>query len=169
MIIIVFGLPGSGKSYFASRLAGMVGAYYIKSDQVRKEMFGLRTYSEKEKLSVYDRMLSKLMEAHKPHDKIILDATFHKREMRNNFTINIGSNEAILFIEVEADEFLIRERLKKTREDSEADFEVYKKLKDEWEPMNEPHLILHSTNDNIEDLLLKTMEYIKLKNDQGID
>jgi len=35
MIIIVFGLPGSGKSYFASKLAERINARYINSDVIR--------------------------------------------------------------------------------------------------------------------------------------
>ena len=38
MVVIVFGLPGSGKSYFASRLAGIISADYINSDRVRREI-----------------------------------------------------------------------------------------------------------------------------------
>ncbi len=60
VIVIVFGLPGSGKSYFASRLAEMLKAEYINSDIVRKQLLTQKTYSEKEKLSVYDSMLEKM-------------------------------------------------------------------------------------------------------------
>jgi predicted kinase len=60
MIIIVMGLPGSGKSYFAQRLAITINADYISSDRVRKTMMSSRTYSTKEKLLVYDEMLSQM-------------------------------------------------------------------------------------------------------------
>ena len=33
MIIIVLGLPGSGKTYFASRFAKLIHADYINSDR----------------------------------------------------------------------------------------------------------------------------------------
>ena len=41
------------------------------------------------------------------------------------------------------------------RTDSQADFEVYKKIKNEWEPFDQDHLILQSTDDNIEEILHK--------------
>ena len=65
-----------------------------------------------------------------------------------------------------ANESVISERLKITRADSEADFVVYKKIKDEWEPFNQDHLILQSTNDNIEEMLHKATDYLNLSNDR---
>lgn len=165
MVVIVFGLPGSGKSFFASRLAGMINGYYIKSDRVRKEILNKRNYSVEEKLSVYNAMLSQLIKAAKQNKNIVVDATFYKNEIRINFISKVPENELIVFIEVIADESLIMERLKKPREDSEADFEVYKKIKEEWEPMDEPHLVLKSTDENINEMLLKTTDYLQLKND----
>ena len=163
MIVVVFGLPGSGKSYFAMRLASMINALYINSDRVRKEMLTKRKYSEKEKLSVYDEMLSQLIEARKQNKNVVLDATFYKNEIRESFINAVGENERIKFIEVIADESLTRERLKEIREDSEADFDIYKKIKEEWEPMDETHLVLKSTNDNIDEMLNKATDYLNFK------
>ena len=63
MIIIVLGLPGSGKSYFASRFAKLIHADYINSDRIRKSMFPARSYSEREKASVYNEMLELMRQA----------------------------------------------------------------------------------------------------------
>ena len=57
MVIIVCGLPGSGKSYFAERLAKKIDADYVNSDRLRKELFPSRTYSDREKATVYWRMV----------------------------------------------------------------------------------------------------------------
>ena len=59
MIVIVFGLPGSGKSYFASRFAKVINAGYINSDMIRKEIFEKREYSDQEKKAVYDKCLNR--------------------------------------------------------------------------------------------------------------
>lgn len=163
MIVVVFGLPGSGKSYFAIRLASMINALYINSDRVRKEMLTKRTYFEKEKLSVYDEMLSQLIEARKQNKNVVLDATFYKNEIRESFINAVGENERIKFIEVIADESLTRERLQEIREDSDAGFDIYKKIKEEWEPTDEPHLVLKSTNDNIDEMLNKATDYLNFK------
>ena len=51
--------------------------------------------------------------------------------------------------------------------DSEADFEVYQKIKNQWEPLNEDHLILQSTDDNINEMLNKAAGYLQLQNEKG--
>jgi predicted kinase len=167
MIILVFGLPGSGKSYFASRVAGMIHGDYINSDKLRKQMFGIRTYSMAEKLSVYDEMFIQMQKAVKENKNVVLDATFYTNKIRKKFIAEMKDSDHFIFIEVRAEESLIRERLRKPREDSDADFEVYKKIKKEWEPLYEKHLILHSTDDNIDDMLEKTAGYLHLDNDKG--
>ena len=163
MIVIVFGLPGSGKSYFASGLSTLINAAYINSDQVRKQMAGKKTYSKNEKLSVYYEMLLQMKELMKQKRTLVLDATFYKNDIRKKFMDEAGLNGGIKFIEVTADESLIRERLKTPRLDSDADFKVYKLIKEQWEPLYEPHLILLSTNNNIADMLLKAADYLHVK------
>ncbi len=166
MIVIVFGLPGSGKSYFASKLSTLINADYINSDRVRKQMLDKRTYSLNEKLSVYHRMQLQMKEFLKQKRNLVLDATFYKNEIRKKFMGDAELKGGITFIEVTADESLIIERLKIPRMDSDADFEVYKVIEEQWEPMYEPHLILRSTNDNIAEMLQKTTNYLHLKDDK---
>jgi predicted kinase len=160
MIIFVFGLPGSGKSFFAKHLAEKVDAEYISSDRIRKELFNVRTYSENEKQKVYDEMLSRTMQLLRENKKVVLDATFYKAAKRKKFVDVLKSFDTIFFIEVQAEEPVIKERLGKSREDSEADFEVYDKIKKEWEPLMEKHLTLQSTNDNIGEMLKKASDYL---------
>ncbi len=159
MIIVVIGLPGSGKSYFAERLAEKIGAEYVNSDRLRKSIFPKRTYSEDEKIKVYKVMLDKMEGAIAQNNGLVLDATFHKASTREPFISKSKGN--LRFIEIQVDEEIVRERLKKSRPFSEADFEVYRLLRKEWEPLLESHLTLQSTNDNIEIMLQKAMKYLK--------
>jgi len=165
MVIIVFGLPGSGKSFFASELAKMINADYVNSDKVRKELFKKRDYSDQEKGMVYYAMLEQMKEAVKQKRNIVLDATFHKKAIREMFVEAMKGISEIKFIEVCADENLIRERLKKPRQYSEADFEVYQIIKKQNEPLGEPHLILQSTDENIDYMLKRVSEYLQLKDE----
>ena len=166
MIVIVFGLPGSGKSYFAAHLANKINADYINSDKVRRAMFDTRTYSINEKLSVYSEMLLQMKEVVKQNKNLVLDATFYKNDIRKKFLDEaVGEEGSVFFIEVKAEESVIRKRLQEKRVDSEADFEVYKKVKKQWEPLHEDHLVLQSTNDNINEMLYKAADYLHLKND----
>lgn len=167
MVIIVLGLPGSGKSYFAQRLAKMIQAKYVNSDRLRKEDLKIRTYSEEEKAKVYAMMLQKMKEAIRHRKNLVLDATFHKNETREPFVKQ--AKESLFFVKVWAKESIIRERLKKKRPYSDADFEVYQSLQKEWEPLEEPHLLLESTNANIHSMLQKATQYLGWNNDKKPD
>ncbi len=161
--MIVMGLPGSGKSYFAEKLAGKMEAEYISSDRVREELFEKRTYSKAEKARVYEEMLKRTELAISHNKPVVLDATFYEEETRDMFLKNLGIQTFI--IEIRASESLIKERLKKNRLYSEADFEVYQMIRNKWIEVKQPHLVLESTDDNIDDMLNKALEY--LSNDTG--
>jgi len=165
MVVIVFGLPGSGKSYFASRLASKIKADYISSDRLRKGLIQKRTYSDREKRFVYEEMLKKRDDAQRQHNNLVLDATFYKNELRDLFKKEDQDKSQVIFIEIQADENLISRRLERERADSEANWNVYKLVKQQWEPMKENHLILESTDENIEHMLEKAMDYLKKEND----
>lgn|SRR5690606_24317100 len=166
MVVIVFGLPGSGKSFFASRLAERIDAQYVNSDRVRKELFEKREYSQAEKKAVYDKMLSLMKAALNKYRHVILDATFHKKETRDLFADEIGNSLPLQFIEVKASDEIIKERLKHKRPYSEADYEVHQIIRRQNEPLTIPHLILQSTNDNIDDMLEKAITHLNLQHDE---
>ncbi|MDT7830058.1 ATP-binding protein [Pricia sp. S334] len=162
MNVLVLGLPGSGKSYFAERLAKRLDAEYVSSDRLRKQLFPEPTYSDLEKANVYYAMLKKMQETNAQERNLVLDATFHKKSTRQLFTKTARGKTH--FIEVCADEAIIKDRLKKSRPDSDADYQIHQLIKQQWEALEAPHLTLKSTNENIEALLQRALEY--LKNDQ---
>jgi hypothetical protein len=169
MVIIVLGLPGSGKTYFASRLAERLNAEYINSDRLRKELFPKRTYSNKEKEMVYKEMVEKTKQAIDKSVDVVLDATFYKNEVRKMLVKETQNKSEVFFIEIIADENMIRQRLQKERPYSEADFEVYRIIQQQWEPLIEPHLTLKSTGNNINHMLQKTMVHLQKKDDRRSD
>ena len=77
MIIIIFGLPGSGKSYFASKLAKKLKAKYVSSDVIRNQLFNVKDYTLDEKKKVYSEMIREMKRAIQQNANIILDATFY--------------------------------------------------------------------------------------------
>ena len=165
MIVIVCGLPGSGKSYFASLLAKRIKASYINSDRLRKKLFVNSLHTEKEKIEVYVEMLRQLKEALKENKNIVLDATFYKATIRKKFLDEIGGKDMSFIIEVKAGQRVIRKRLSKPRAYSEADFKIYKKIEKQWEPIFEKHLVLDSTDNNIDAMMLDALHYLRTCHD----
>lgn len=163
MVIIVFGLPGSGKSTFAQALAGRLKAYYFSTDRIRKMLITDPEYSAAEKVAVYDRMLQLATAAVVTYDDdVVLDGTFHRSVIRRLFKKGLGERTAVYFIEIRSREELIRERLAYPREDSDADFSVYEKVRAEWEAGDEEHLVLWSEQDNVDELLMQAFDYIHI-------
>lgn len=162
MIIIVLGLPGSGKSYFAAKLAKKLQATYVSSDVIRNQLFTVKQYTKEEKMKVYTEMIGAMKKAMQQKINIILDATFHKKSIRNIFceaAKELGQN--IIFIEVRADENIIQERLSRKRPYSDADYSVYLLIKEVFEPIESEHLILRSTQENIENMMDMALNYIQ--------
>ena len=155
------GLPGSGKSFFAARLAELLKAEYISSDSVRKALLPGALYTPQEKLMVYLEMLRLTEGALQDGRQVVLDATFYTASVRAMFTEELPDAEKLVFIEVVADEELSRQRLKRPRIDSDANFEVYQQIKEEWEPLQTPHLVLRSTDSNIDGMLDEAIEYLE--------
>lgn len=159
MIVIVFGLPGTGKSFFASRLAERIKAEYLSTDQIRFKMIKSRTYGNEEKMKVYHEMLTLTKSFASKNRHVVLDGTFYQEKIRQMF-ISMASflKVRMFFIEVIAQDLLVKERVNNKRRDSEADYSVYLKIKGLFEPMGEKHLTIESKRDNIEDMLQQATE-----------
>ncbi len=166
MVVLVMGLPGSGKTYFASLLAKKMEAMHYNSDHIRKEVGKWDKYDDMSKLNTYDAMLSKMHEAVQAGKDVVLDATFYKQYLRDKFYNTAEQlNTPLLMIEVRAAEDTIRQRVSKPRADSQADYEVYEKIKAEFEPDEKDHLVLYSDEESTETMISKALNYIR-SNDQ---
>ena len=85
MLVLVCGLPGTGKSTVARVLRERVAAEWVRTDEVRKALFEKPEYTKEEREFVYDQIL-KLAEIYLRQNKsVIIDATFHRRATRQKF------------------------------------------------------------------------------------
>jgi predicted kinase len=163
LIIMVMGLPGSGKSFFARRLSISLNAVYLGSDELRKQMGMMGKYQKQYKFKVYEVMIQEAENYLKKDLTVVLDATFYLKAIREKVAEIAKVYGAVCIpILVEAEEAVIKERLSKPRVDSEADWEVYQKLKTEFEPLDGPLLTLRSDNENIDAMIDQAMQYINL-------
>ena len=69
--------------------------------------------------------------------------------------------EKLFFIEIKASEKLIKERVSIKRNDSDADYEVYKIIKDQFEEMKDEHLVLHSDEMELTNMVSKALQYLQ--------
>lgn len=162
MLIGVCGLPGSGKSYFASRLAKQLEATYLSSDALRKELVSEPRYSYNEKERVYENLLAQASTHLRDGGTVVLDATFHTAARRHRVTqLGAESGATLRWIEVFATKPVLRTRLAADRPDSDADYAVYEKIRQESEPMTEEHIGLESTQSNLTEMLDQALGYLR--------
>ena len=165
-VIVVFGLPGSGKSYFAKHLAKSLDADHINTDLIRRALFTQREYSSKEQALVYRQLHTDVLQSVIKGRSVIVDGTFYRSKLRADLVDLLARKNIIpVFIEVVAHPSVLHKRLESPRDVSEANFEVYLLLKQKFEPMLADHLTLVSTNGNIQEMLRAALNYID--HDQG--
>ena len=163
MLVLIVGLPGTGKTTFAVELAKEIGAVHLNSDILRTRMGSRGKYDNASKAAVYKELYNRAEEILQEGNDLVVDATLYKESLREPFEKLAGQfNTPIKWIELKAEESTIKERVSKKREYSEADFEVYLKIKAVYEPLAQNHLVLWSDVLSLKEMIDKAQEYFKL-------
>ncbi len=164
MVILVMGLPGSGKSYFAERLAKRLRADYMNTDVIRKSRLEKPTYTDEEKIMIYKEVFDAVYDHAYSRKPLVIDGTFYHRKIRDNFLkLATDLNIELKWIEIVAEEPQIKKRLAEKREWSDANFEVYKSIEEKYTPLVEDHLILKSVDGQVKAMVDKALVYILKK------
>lgn len=149
MLIVVYGFPGTGKSTVANAIAKRINGIVLNTDVIRKKLFPSPTYKRWEKSLVYKVMRLLADYILKTKSNCILDGVFVK-ESHRKLAKGIADNNKtpIYFIECVCNENVIKQRMErraKSKGISDADFDIYLKLKKEWEPTEIKHFTIDTT------------------------
>jgi predicted kinase len=152
--VVVSGLPGTGKSYFCARLAGRLPFVILESDALRKTLFSPPSYSPEESAHLFrllHRLIEKLLKKGIP---LILDATnLSERDRERLYNIAEHGEARLILVRMEAPPELVYERLEGRRNsadsagNSDADWEVYRKMKPRVEKISRKHYVADSSRD----------------------
>ncbi|MDQ2658674.1 MAG: ATP-binding protein [Bacteroidota bacterium] len=170
MLIIICGLPGSGKSSFARTLSRELDAHLVSSDLVRKEMEAQGRYVFDDELDVYEEMATEAGRAVRGGNDVVVEATFYRKEMRDMFSMLARLlHQKDVFIRIVSREDLIRERLGHPRPDSQADFSIYRQVKSQYQDLEGDHLVIESKRDNIESMVRKGTDYVRSQQEENVN
>lgn len=162
MVIIVFGLPGTGKAKFAEKLAEYLQWDFLNTSAVRRKWISSPTFSLKEKEAVYLILLQEMSE-HMIDDKpMVLEGTFFLKRMRDDFNdVARILNKEIYWIEIVSDAYSSGLRLFKHDAAIVDKFSVFRNVYNTFEPMDKKHLVLEfNKEDKLNDLIALTMKSI---------
>lgn len=156
-LILVGGLPGSGKSRLARNLEAGDGVVRLDSDEVRKELAGVETgrsaaaewgsgiYTPEWNDRTYDELLKRAGDILFRGGRVVVEATFREEKRRRPF-VEWARRLCVpvLFIECVAPDQEIRSRLSRRSGDvSDADVRIYEAAKRNWEPMGPEVAAVH--------------------------
>ena len=146
-LVLVGGLPGTGKSTLARRLGEAAGFEVISSDRQRKRLagldeedsaeasFGEGIYTPEWTRRTYAACLRTAASGLCRGRRVIVDATFRDDAWRERFmetARGLGVRHAFLVTTCDPD--VVRERIRERGPDpSDADWEIHRKVAERWE------------------------------------
>ncbi len=153
-LILLCGLPGTGKSYLAELLATRLPVVVVASDQVRRILFPRPTYTSDEHYVVHSTCQELVDELLGEGYSVILDATnLIQRNRQYYYSIAEERGARLLIIQTTAPEEIVQKRLQERREGtiasfaSEADWQVYLDYARKMEPIRRPHRLIDTSGD----------------------
>jgi predicted kinase len=152
--VAVSGLPGMGKSYFCAKLAERLPFVILESDALRKTLFSPPSYSPEESARLFKTLHLLIEKLLKKGIPLILDATnLSERGRERLYNIADRLDARLILVRMEAPPELVYKRLKarrngaNARNHSDADWEVYRKMKPTVEKISRKHYVADSSRD----------------------
>jgi predicted kinase len=176
-LILVGGLPGTGKSTLAHALAQHAALRVIRSDVVRKELAGVGgeqcrsapgqgIYTAEWTKKTYTECLHRAEELLFDGERVLLDANFREENQRQKF-LEAGVRWGVptFFLLCETEPELVRTRLATRKGDaSDADWVVYENAVEAWEevgPETRSRLRTINTGDALELVIRRTLSMLR--------
>ena len=154
-LIVVSGLPGTGKSYFCRQLAARTPLVILESDVMRRALFSSPSYSAAESAHLFHAAHLLIEMLLKKGITVALDATnLSERNRERLYHIADRINARLVLVRTEAPTAVVQERLKNRaggtaleEDHSEADWEVFQKMKDSVEKIGRNHFAVDTSRD----------------------
>ncbi len=154
VFIAVSGLPGTGKSYFCSKLAERLPFIILESDALRKALFPSPSYNSQESSRLFGTVRLLIERLLRKGNSLILDATnLSERHREYFYSIADRLGVKLVLVRVEAPPWVVHERLKARREglsvvgESDADWAIYQRMKPSVQKICRNHYAVDTSRD----------------------
>ena len=152
VFVVVSGLPGTGKTHFSRRLAERIPVSVLESDTLRKVLFPSPDYGSGESARLFGAIHRLAEELLASGTSLVLDATnLTERSREHLYGIADRTGAKLAVVLVEAPPQVVRRRLETRTKDadvrSDADWEVYRRMQAEAEPIRRRHFVVDSSRD----------------------
>ena len=172
MLIAMAGLPATGKSTIAARLAHELDGVVLSKDQVRAALFPspVLDYSNDENQISMDAIFHAAAYIRKtfPQQAVIIDGrTFlRSKQIDDLFALASSLGETPSIIECVCTDNVVRQRLEHdlasgTHPAKNRDFALYLKVKAQAEPIQVPHLVLDTGTTPFEECVQRCLRYLR--------
>lgn len=134
-LFLFCGLPAVGKTYHAKKIARKYKAVHLMTDKIRKELFPHPSYSKEESKKVYKEMLKRAIRFLKDKRNVVLDGTYLNTKRRKEVYQSVQKLKVhfkVFYITASPHTVLqrLQKRKKKKGEYSDADFHIYKMMRE---------------------------------------
>jgi len=151
-LVVVSGLPGTGKTYFSQKLAARLPFVILESDAVRKTLFPRPVYTPVEHYLVFRAIHGLIAQLLKRGIPVILDATsLSEGDREPLYAMAEKAGARLVLVQMRAPEELVKQRLTQRSADgknlSDADWAVYQMLAPKQEPMRRKHYVADTSRD----------------------
>ena len=178
LVLAVGGLSGTGKTTLATALAEALGAKLLRTDTIRRDLFGAGShaaerdggvYSKEARQRVYDELNRRAETLHRDRLSSVLDGTFSTLEMLGNAQ-RVASDPRSVFLAIECvcrpeiAHLRISQRLAEGHDPSDARPEIHDLQRQRWEawPADIPQIRI-DTEQLLENQVKQIIAALKLR------
>ena len=153
-LIVVSGLPGTGKTYFCRNLTEKCDLYILESDALRKVLFPKPDYTALESARLFSAIHSLIQWLLNLGVPVCFDATNLSESNREHlYRISERNGARLILLSVEAPPALAYQRLQSRKttanpdSKSDADWEIYQQMRPKAEKIRRHHFVVDTSRD----------------------
>ena len=153
-LVVVSGLPGTGKSYFSRHLAQRLPLAQLESDVLRKALVGRPSYTVPENGRLFRAIHGLIRQLLASGTPVLLDATNLVEDHRKRlYRIADDLGVRLALVRLEAPEEVVHQRLERRQcrqdpcDQSDAGLEVYERMRARMDPIGHDHLLVDASED----------------------